>query len=118
PVPPTAQVSVYSPEEVHKGKLYESLWGTHYRDVYGTLVEAQTVLLDTLYGGLSPVRKGGGHQSKSLRLQTANGDEYVMRAVKKSATRFLQAVAFKDRYVGDEFSGTYSEALLLDFYTA
>ena len=46
-----------------------------------------------------------------------NGKEYVMRAVKKSATRFLQTVAFKDQYVQNEFENTYAENLLSDFYT-
>ena len=78
---------------------------------------ANTVNLDTLFGGLKPTRAGGGHQSKSLRLTDNNGKEYVMRALKKSASRFLQSVAFKDQYVEKEFEKTYAESFLLDFYT-
>src|SRR3970282_448944 len=80
-------------------------------------IAAKTATLDTLFGGLKPKRAGGGHQSKSLQLVDKNGKEYVMRAIKKSASRFLQAVAFKDQFVANEFEDTYAENFLFDFYT-
>ncbi len=40
-----------------------------------------------------------------------------MRAMKKSATVFLQSVAFKDQYVVNDFEKTYAENFLFDFYT-
>lgn len=70
-----------------------------------------------MFGGLQPLRKGGGHQSKSLRLVNKDGEEYVMRALLKSAERYLQAMAFKDQYIIGDFEGTVTESLLLDFYT-
>jgi hypothetical protein len=45
------------------------------------------------------------------------GKEYVMRAMEKSATRFLQSVAFKDQYIENDFENTYAEDFLFDFYT-
>src|SRR5690606_4760686 len=42
---------------------------------------------------------------------------YLMRALKKSATRFLQAVAFKDQTVEEDFKNTFTEEFILDFYT-
>ncbi|TRZ41886.1 metallophosphoesterase [Robertkochia solimangrovi] len=116
--PEQVEASVYNEEDVQKSKLYTSFWGDHYRKEYGEKIEVKTAVLDTLFGGLIPVRKGGGHQSKSLRLEDREGKEYVMRAVKKSAVRFLQSVVFKDRYVADDFTGSVTEKLLLDFYTA
>ncbi|NAS31346.1 phosphoesterase [Flavobacteriaceae bacterium R38] len=115
--PSTYQSSVYTKEEISKGGLFRGLWGNHYREDYGRQITAKTVMLDTLFGGLTPMRKGGGHQSKSLRLKTKDGKEYVMRAVRKSAIRFLQAVAFKDQFIQEDYKDTYSEKLLLDFYT-
>ena len=73
--------------------------------------------LDTLFGGLTPVRKGGGHQSKSLRLKDSKGREYVMRALRKNAVQYLQAVAFKDQYIEGQFNDTYTEGLLEDVFT-
>ena len=112
-----AKASIYNEEEVKKGRLYRYLWGKRYRKYFGEKIEAQMVNLDTLYGGLTPVRKGGGHQSKSLRLVDKAGREYVMRALRKNAVQYLQAVAFKDQYVEGQFEKTYTEDLLLDVFT-
>ncbi|MBT8272343.1 MAG: phosphoesterase, partial [Bacteroidia bacterium] len=112
-----SSTSVYSQNEVDKSKFYRSLWGDRYRNYYATKVQVPTVNLDTLYGGLKPVRKGGGHQSKSLRLEDQQGREFVMRAVRKNAIQYLQAVAFKDNYIEGQFEETYIEDLLLDIFT-
>jgi len=76
-----------------------------------------TVNLDTMYGGLTVVRKGGGNQSKSLRLKDKNGAQYVMRALRKNAVQYLQAVLFKDQYIEGQFDNTGTENLILDVFT-
>jgi len=115
--PKEIKASVYSQEDIKKSEFFRTIWGERYRKYYGIEVNAPTLRLDTLYGGLKPVRKGGGNQSKSLRLTDKNGKEYVIRAVKKSAEVYLQAMAFKNKYVIGEFKDTYTEKLLMDFYT-
>ncbi|MEH6765647.1 MAG: metallophosphoesterase [Aequorivita antarctica] len=109
--------SVYKKEETKKSGFYKFLWGERYRKYFGTEVKAQTVDLDTLYGGLKPVRKGGGTQSISLRLRAPDGKEYVMRAVEKSATQYIQALLFKDNFVEGQFDDTASEKLVKDVFT-
>jgi hypothetical protein len=109
--------SIYTKDEITKGKFYKYLWGERYREYYGTKVKAKNVHLDTLFGGLKPIRKGGGHQSKSLRLEDKDGREYVMRALRKNALQYLQAVAFKTQHIEGQFDDTYSEDLLLDVFT-
>ncbi len=109
--------AIYTDKEVTKGGLYRYFWGERYRKYFGTKVTAPTVNLDTLFGGLRPVRKGGGNQSKSLRLRDKKGSEYVMRALRKNAVQYLQAVAFKDQYLEGQFDETYTEGLLLDVFT-
>ncbi len=115
--PAEVEASVYTEEEVDKSGLYRTIWGDRYRSYYGTKVKVPTVRLDTLFGGLVPVRKGGGHQSKSLRLRHKDGKEYVMRALRKSAELYLQAMAFKEQYIVGDFENTYTEDILSDFYT-
>jgi hypothetical protein len=115
--PSTEKTSVYGPEMTDKSAIHNLIFGTHYRKIYGTLIDSKTASLDTLYGGLTPQRAGGGHQTKSLRLTDPDGKEYVMRAVKKSVGRFLQNVAFKNQYIENDFSNTYAESFLYDFYT-
>jgi hypothetical protein len=111
------KASIYTQEEITKSKNFRFIWGERYRKYFGTEVNAPTVDLDTLFGGLKPVRKGGGHQSKSLRLEDKKGREYVMRALRKNAVQYLQAVAFKDQYIEGQFDDTTTENLLSDVFT-
>ncbi len=115
--PQEATSSVYTKEEIDKSGLFKALWGDRYRKYYATEVTAPTVRLDTLFGGLSPVRKGGGHQSKSLRLRSKNGREYVMRALRKQAELYLQAMVFQENYVMEDLEDTYMQEFMEDFYT-
>ncbi|WP_313784004.1 metallophosphoesterase [Flagellimonas profundi] len=115
--PPYKMASVYEPEEIEKSGFHKWLWGERYRKYYGTKVKAPTVRLDTLLGGLTVVRKGGGNQSNSLRLADKDGREYVMRGLRKSAERYLQSIAFQEQYIVGKFEDTYTEKLLLDIYT-
>lgn len=115
--PKEVKASIYTQEEIEKTGFHKYLWGDRYREYYGVEVAAPTVDLDTLFGGLVPLHKGGGNQTKSLRLGHKDGKEYVMRAVRKSAERYLQAVAFREQYIIGDFKETYTERLLLDFYT-
>ena len=108
--------SVYTEEEVSKGRAYKYLWGKHYRKYYGMSIKAEVVSLDTLKGGLVPVRKGGGNQSNSLRLEDKNGQEYVLRALRKNSNRFLQSM-FVDQNIEGKFEDTTTEDLLLDVFT-
>jgi len=113
----TTSASVYTEEETTKSKTYKGLWGKHYREFYDKAVNAEVAFIDTLKGGLTPIRRGGGHQSKSLRLETKDGKQYVMRAVRKSATKFLQSTAFLDKYVEEDLEDSFADRFLLDFYT-
>ncbi|TDA92854.1 hypothetical protein E0702_16290, partial [Halomonas marinisediminis] len=100
-----------------KSKLFKFIWGERYRNYYGVKVKAPTVRLDTLFGGLIPLRKGGGNQTTSLRLINKEGRQYVMRNLRKNAEVYLQAMAFKEQYVMGDFENTVTESVLLDFYT-
>ncbi|QWX83214.1 metallophosphoesterase [Cellulophaga sp. HaHaR_3_176] len=115
--PATVEASVYEKEETEKSRFFKKVWGERYRKYYATKVKAPTVRIDTLFGGLKPVKMGGGHQSKSLRLQDKDGKEYVMRALKKSAELYLQSMLFQDQYVLEDLKDTYTQEILEDFYT-
>ncbi len=116
--PTSVKTSVYTDEETERTGFFKTLWGDHYRKLYSKDIDAEVATLDTLYGGLEIVRKGGGHQTRSLRLKTKDGKELNMRALRKSATQYLQTVVFKDKYIEDDFERTQVEGLILDFYTS
>ena len=116
--PKTVKASVYPKTETDRSDSYEWFWGDHYRDLYGTEVEVPVATLDTLMGGMKIIRQGGGHQTRSLRLNDAEGRTYNLRALKKSAVQFLQTTAFKDTYVEEDFRETVTEDVIMDFYTS
>ncbi len=115
--PDSISASIYTLEEVTKKKSFVFYMGEHYRKIYGIDVKAPTVLLDTLYGGLTPTRIGGGMVSRSLRMSDSKGSEYIMRALRKSATQYFQTGLFKNEYIEGLYDDTKTEALMMDFFT-
>ena len=113
----TQTAAIYDKQNTEKGEVYKYLWGKHYRQFYGQEVAAPVVFLDTYKGGLKPLKRGGGQQTRSLRLVDEAGEEFVMRAMKKSTTQFLQANVSQDAYIGNRLEGTAIDRVLYDFYT-
>lgn len=109
--------AIYTQKETTKSDLYRFLWGRRFREYYSIPVAAKVAYLDTLLGGLTPIRKGGGTQSRTLRLKDKRGRQYVMRAMKKNASQYIQASMFKDQYVQPQFENTASEDLVKDVFT-
>lgn len=115
--PPETKSGIYDAKATTKSNFHNFLWGKKYRNTYSLPVTAKTVNLDTLFGGLTPVRKGGGNQSKTLRLKTKDGKQYVIRAMKKNASQYIQSTVFKDQYVEGKFRNTATESLVMDAFT-
>ncbi len=116
-LPNTVTTTIYPEKLTKKGSIYRWLWGEHYRKYYGLPIEAPVTNIAELNGGYTPFREGGGNQSNSLRLMSQDGQEFVMRGVRKSAVRFLNNMAFKKSTFGNELNNTFPEKFLLDFYT-
>ena len=114
--PQTVMASVYTHEEAEKGAVYEALLGDRYSDIYEKEIKAEVVDLDTLFGGVEILRRGGGHQTRSLRLKDKDGREYNMRALKKSAVQLLQSVPYKNTPI--KLDGTIAEKVIQDLYTS
>ncbi len=115
---PEVEASIYSKNEIEKSKFYKSIWGDHYRYAYGTDIKIPVATLDTLMGGFTIDRQGGGQVTRSLRIIDKEGKRYSLRAMRKSVAQFLQKGAFKYTYLGDEFDNTITEKVLSDFYTS
>ncbi|WP_339925736.1 BamA/TamA family outer membrane protein [uncultured Cyclobacterium sp.] len=87
------------PEEVTKpistqylhGSWYYKFLGENYRETWAVPATFETIDLATEKGGLSIVKKGGGMQTRSLRLESNNGREYVLRSVNKYPENALSA---------------------------
>jgi hypothetical protein len=54
----------------YKGRpIHNLFWGSHYRNEWSTPVKVKVLKLDTAFGGLKPIAKGGGRQTHTLRLE-------------------------------------------------
>ncbi len=102
--PKGGYVTIKAGSQYQRSGLHNFLWGRHYRSEWNTPVKVQSVLIDTLEGGLTPIKMGGGRQSKTLRLQDAKGKQYVLRSIDKTYTKALPEV----------FQGTFVEAIAND----
>ncbi len=65
------------------GWLHRLFFGNHYRDLWSTPIQAPVLDLDEFAGGLEVTERGGGQQTKSLRLRGADGREYQFRSIDK-----------------------------------
>ncbi|NEV94070.1 BamA/TamA family outer membrane protein [Psychroflexus sp. YR1-1] len=110
--------SIYEEFDSERTGFYESVWGQHYRDLYTRKITVPVMDIDTAYGGLRPMRVGGGMQTNSLRLEDSLGRQYNIRQIKKDPIRLLQESVYPDKNLTDEFDETVIEELLLDFMTA
>jgi hypothetical protein len=94
PAPSAAQVTardVAGPEAIQAmdttlgasyraGGFHRFLFGTRYRALWTTPVRVPILDLRRFAGGLRPLERAGGMQSRSLRLVGSDGREYVLRA--------------------------------------
>ncbi|HYR11036.1 MAG TPA: hypothetical protein VEQ60_24865 [Longimicrobium sp.] len=66
--------------------LHRWLMGDGYRDVWA---ETICIPIVNLRGGFTPLRAGGGRQTRSLRMRGADGREYVFRSLDKDQAKAL-----------------------------
>jgi hypothetical protein len=66
-----------------KSGFHHWLMGKNYRDVWATPLNFPVLDLNKEKGGLKIVKRGGGMQTLSLRLEDKDGKEWVLRSLKK-----------------------------------
>ncbi len=74
--------------------------GKHYRSSWTTPVTVPVHTSTELYGGLTPLRAGGGQQTANLRFMDPEGREYVFRSVDKNPRKSLD-IDLRASFVGD-----------------
>ncbi len=67
----------------HASGIKAAVLGSHNRALWTAPVVAPVLDLGSAYGGLTPVKRGGGMQTVSLRLRADDGQEYVLRSLDK-----------------------------------
>jgi hypothetical protein len=101
PPPPGATEHVIVPGARYaSGGFARWLLGNDYRDLWLTAIEAPVLNLDSVGGGLTPLRTGGFGQSISLHFSGRDGRRYVVRSVDKDPTKRLLE-QLKDTFIED-----------------
>ena len=71
------------------GAFHRWLWGTDYRELWTKPIRVEVLDLQSFAGGLTPVERVGGQQTRGLALRGADGREYTFRAIDKDPTTIL-----------------------------
>lgn len=71
------------------GGIKKLFLGSQYRDMWATDVTAPIIDLEKKYGGLRPIKKGGGMASNSLRMEKENGQQYILRSINKDYRKLV-----------------------------
>ncbi|GAA4826257.1 metallophosphoesterase [Algivirga pacifica] len=106
-------VTVLASTQYEAGTTKRKFFGDNYREVWNTPVKVPVFDLAREKGGLQIVKRGGGMQTKSLRLQAANGKQYVLRSIEKYPYKAIpgflrQTVA--EEVVTDQISASHPYA--------
>ncbi|NOZ47709.1 MAG: BamA/TamA family outer membrane protein [Chlorobi bacterium] len=82
--------------------------GENYRTIWNTPVKVPVFSLEKTKGGFQILKRGGGKQTHSLRLEDKNGKQYVLRSFEKYVEGFLP----------DELDSTFAKDLVQDQISA
>ena len=109
-------VTVTPGPNYQKGGLYRFFFGAHYRDLWTKPIRVPVLDLTSFAGGLTPTQRGGGQQTKSLRLAGRDGREYAFRSLDKDPSVVLPAdlrETFADRVFQDQISAGHPTGALV-----
>jgi len=88
-VPSSADTAMAPGPQYEAGGLHRFLLGSEYRSLWTSPVSVPLLDLGTFAGGLRPLSKGGGKQTKSLLLEARDGRQFFFRSVDKDPSAIL-----------------------------
>jgi hypothetical protein len=107
---PGGFVTIVPGAHYRAGGLHRALFGAHYRDLWTTPIRVEVLDLATFAGGLTPTRRGGGKQTKTLRFDGRDGRKWAFRSVDKDPSPLLPAdlrESLVDRIFQDQISASH-----------
>ncbi len=113
--PPDSITVAIEPTYNSVGAVHRRLLGEGYRRTWATPVKMRVFRLSQEKGGLAILEKGGGLQTKSLRMRDSTGRQWVLRTIQKypekSLPPTLRATIAKD-IIQDQVSASHPYAAL------
>ncbi|MDX1699338.1 MAG: hypothetical protein R3250_01910, partial [Melioribacteraceae bacterium] len=96
-------------EQYKAGWFHELILGEHWRDAWTTPLSVEILDLEKFGGGLTPLKRGGGMQTKSLRLVGKDGNIWKFRSMSKDPSKILPRI-LRETVVADIFQDQISSA--------
>jgi len=109
-------VTVRASDIYEVSEAMERYFGRHYRDAWSTPIKVPVLDMKSEAGGLSVIKRGGGRQTRSLRLLGGDGKQYVIRSVQKYPTDVVPKIlqkTFVAYLVQDQISAGHPYAALV-----
>lgn len=72
-----------------KSKFVRFWMGDNYREIWNTQVTLPVFDIGSEKGGLTIIQRGGGQQTRSVRMEDKDGKQYVLRSVNKYVEKAL-----------------------------
>lgn len=107
---PDSVKTAIAPQYDRVGGLTRWLLGNNYRREWATPISLPVFDLTHTKGGFSILQRGGGMQTKSLRLEDKTGREWVLRSVQKDPANALSPVlrqTIAKEVLQDQISASY-----------
>jgi hypothetical protein len=98
------------------GGLHSAMLGSSYRGLWTTPIAVEVLDLATEAGGLTPVRRVGGQQTKGLALRGPDGRSYTFRSLDKDPSNILPEElqeTFVEDLVQDQMAAQHPAAALV-----
>ena len=96
--------------------IHRKLFGENFRKEWASKVKLPLIDITKIEGGLSPLKFGGGMETKSIRMEDKTGKEWVIRSVEKTPDKLLPEnlrQTFALDWVDDEYSGQHPYSALI-----
>lgn len=106
--------SIYPVESKNKSRIYNSLWGKHYRNLYSIPVRVRPLDPDTLRGEMRFTQPAD--QFHGLFLEDKERNLYMLKPLGGS-TSFIESDFFRTMYRKSDFRDTYMDTFIRDAYT-
>lgn len=98
------------------GKFHRRFFGENYRKEWAADTRLPVIRVSEFAGGLTPLKRGGGMQTTSLRLEDKTGKQWVLRSVNKNAEALIPAAlrnTFAEGVLDDAVSAQHPYSALI-----
>lgn len=103
-------INVNASDQYAVSNFKQKLLGENYRKAWAAELEVPVFDIEKEHGGLDIVQRGGGMQTKSLRLEAEGGKQYVLRSIEKYPENAIPPAlrsAFAIDVVQDQMSASH-----------